>query len=600
VKITWPVLKMRTKILLLCLACTLLALLLQTLFFRYSASRIIYQQERTASLSSLERMQDELYGWIKSYENNLIKIYNQNAFSRELGGLLAAADPPARNNRVAYAMALTAFDPSQGVNALYIYNMDHRLVSYYRSAFTPRFKYPEDIYEDPVANNARIVSDYVTSDNRVMLVSSYHNPSRDRDVIRFVLKIYTNNVTRKIGYIVCDVDVTSFRRIIGKYVYSEGQVVWLQPRGDRPALVYGTLDGRQRRYFDLVSTRVRDGNPPDLDDRAVRGSVFFAIPQEKYELASYSLTPQYLLEESQKVLTRNMLMIALIVIAVAVISALLITRSLSTPLTRIVGKLKEIKGGRTDLRLTGLKADEIGSLGQAINEMLDRIQDLIAEQYNAKLLLKQAEYKALQAQVNPHFLYNTLETMSSVAAAQKCHTVSTLCQAMSNIFRYSIDMQDPFSTVGSEIIHLKNYMYVVNVRTQNEIDFQIDIDQGLLGDKVPRLSLQPLVENAVSHGLMEKRGPKRVSIGGGVQDGDLVLSIRDNGVGMDEEEINRGLREADGEKLGTTTSIGLANINARIKLLFGDAYGVSVRSRPQEGSTVTLRVPRTAREGSQP
>ena len=268
-----------------------------------------------------------------------------------------------------------------------------------------------------------------------------------------------------------------------------------------------------------------------LDGRATRDSVFFALPQQKYDLTCYSLTPQYLLEESQNVLSRNMLVIALLVVAVAVVAALLIARSLSTPVTRIVRSLKEIKGGRTDLRLSGLKEDEIGTLGHAINEMLDTIQELIAQQFNAKLLLKQAEYKALQAQVNPHFLYNTLETMSSIATAQNCHTVSTLCQAMSNIFRYSIDMQDPFSTVGNEIVHLKNYMYVMNVRTRDEIDLEIDIEQELLGDKVPRLSLQPLVENAISHGLMEKRGPKRIAVGGSAQDGDLVLSIRGDGVG---------------------------------------------------------------------
>jgi sensor histidine kinase YesM len=597
--IKWPVFHMRTRILALCLSCTLLALFLQTLFFQHSASSIIYQQERDASRNSLQRMQDELYGWIKSYENNLIKIYNQTAFSRDLGSQLAGADLQARNNRTAYTMAITAFDPSQNVNALYIYTMDNRLVSYYRSASTPRNRYPEDIYEDPVANNAHVVSEYVKSDDRVMLVSSYHNASRDKDIIRFVLKIYTNNVTRKIGYIVCDADTNSFLRIIGKYVYSERQIVWLQPRGDRPALRYGRLDGKQKEYFDSVSTRIHENGWSEHDGKAIRDSVFFEIPQQKYGLTSYSLTPQYLLEESQKVLERNMLVIALIVITVTVMSAMLITRSLTTPLIRIVGSLKEIESGRMDLRLSGLKSDEIGTLGRAINEMLDQIQELMAQQYNAKLLLKQAEYKALQAQVNPHFLYNTLETMSSVAAAQKCHTVSTLCQAMSNIFRYSIDMQEPLSTVGNEIVHLKNYMYVMNVRTQNGIELSIDIDQSLLAEKVPRLSLQPLVENAISHGLVNKRGPKRILIEGVAQNGDMVLSISDNGVGMDAEKINRQLREEDAASIGRSTSIGLANINARIRLLFGEGYGVSVRSLLEEGSTVTLRVPRMRQEGMQ-
>jgi len=177
--------------------------------------------------------------------------------------------------------------------------------------------------------------------------------------------------------------------------------------------------------------------------------------------------------------------------------------------------------------------------------------------------------------------------------------VSTLCQAMSNIFRYSIDMQEPLSTVGNEIVHLKNYMYVMNVRTQNGIELSIDIDQSLLAEKVPRLSLQPLVENAISHGLVNKRGPKRILIEGAAQNGDMVLSISDNGVGMDAEKINRQLREEDAASIGRSTSIGLANINARIRLLFGEGYGVSVRSSLQEGSTVTLRVPRMRQEGMQ-
>jgi sensor histidine kinase YesM len=170
---------------------------------------------------------------------------------------------------------------------------------------------------------------------------------------------------------------------------------------------------------------------------------------------------------------------------------------------------------------------------------------------------------------------------------------------MSNIFRYSMDMQDPLSTVGAEIVHLKNYMYVMNVRTQNGIELVIDIDQGLLGEKIPRLSLQPLVENAISHGLTNKRGPKKIEIAGTAQNGDMVLSISDNGVGMDAETVNRRLRDEGAESFGKSRSIGLANINARIRLLFGEAYGVSVQSLPQKGSTVTLRVPRREGEAAQ-
>ena len=132
--------------------------------------------------------------------------------------------------------------------------------------------------------------------------------------------------------------------------------------------------------------------------------MLFDIPQEKYDLTAYSLTPQYLLEESQRELTRNLAVIVILVVVAALVSAALVALSLTRPLTRMSRSLKRIRDGETGLRLEGLKSDEIGELGRAVNEMLDRIQSLIAEEYDAKLLLRQTEYKALQAQVNPHFL----------------------------------------------------------------------------------------------------------------------------------------------------------------------------------------------------
>jgi sensor histidine kinase YesM len=585
----------RTKILILCISCTLVALVLQTLFFQYSASSIIYSQEQEASQKSLEHMQDELYTWIKSYENNLIKIYNQTELIRDLGAALPLEELHRRYDRIAYDLALTIFDPAQNVNALYVYTMKQGLVSYYRSANTPRFNYPEDIYQDPYQDNTDAVTAYVQSDSRVMLVSSYLNTSRAKDVVRFVLKIYANNVTKKIGFVVCDVDSGSFSRIMEKYVYSDRQLVWLQPAGDRPTVSFGNSNARDTQLYQSLTSRKTSAAGTSGGAQKIGDSVLFQVPQRKYDLTAYSLTPQYLLQESQSVLRRNMLIIALIVVTVAIVSAALLTRSLTTPLSRIVRSLQQIKGGATDVRLTGLKRDEIGSLGQTINEMLDHIQALIAEEYKVTLLLKQAEYKALQAQVNPHFLYNSLEAMRDVAASQQCHTVAAMCQALSNIFRYSIDMKDPLATVEEEILHIKNYTYVMNVRTHNGVELELRIHDELLQERVPRLSLQPLVENSFTHGLKNKRGPKKIVISGAIQDGSIVLSVSDNGVGMDADEINRQLQTGPADALDKSSSVGLGNIHARTRLLFGEKYGVVVHSAPGEGSTVTLAVPRAGR-----
>lgn len=590
---------MRTKILLLCLSCTLFALLVQTFFFQYSASAINSRQERESSRNSLESMRDEIYTWIRSYENVLIKIYNQKDFCRDLGGLATIVELQERNTRMANNFVMNIFDPSQNINALYIYDMEDRLVNNYRFASTPHNNYPEDIYSDPEANNARIVNEYVRSDKRTMLVSSYFNTSRKKDIIRFVLKIYGNNATRKIGYLVCDVDSNSLLDILEKYVYSDRQVVWLQPAGDRPALVSGFPQGKQKEFFDEVVGKIRENSwvvGSDRELKPVKGIAFFGIAQKKYNLIASSMTPQYLLEESQTVLTRNLVIIAILMIHVSVVSATLIANTLTNPLQGMVRSLQRIKNGETEIRLTGLASDEIGTLGLTINEMLDRIQNLVAQEFHVRLLLKQAEYKALQAQVNPHFLYNSLDTMSSMAASQSCEIVSTLCRAMSNVFRYSIDMKEAVASIGDEIVHLKNYMFIMNVRTQNSIEFEILIDRALLAEKVPRLTLQPLVENALNHGLKNKRGQKKIVLEAASSGNDILLSVSDNGIGMDAEEINRQLTSDPETVLEKSASIGLANINARIALLFGESYGIAVKSTKGEGSRVTLRIPRKTGE----
>jgi sensor histidine kinase YesM len=584
-------LRMRTKILALCVSCSLLALCLQALFFQYSAASLLYDRERESSRRSLQSMQDELYMWIKSYENSLIKIYNRTDFLRDLAGSMSGQELQTKYRRIAYDLAFSVFEAAQGVNAIYVYDSRRALVSFYRSASTPRFNYPEDIYKDSAAYNADLVSAYFGSDRRVMLVSSYYNASRQRDVLRFALKIYGNDIKTKIGYIVCDVDSGGFQRIMEKYVYSSAQVVWLQPSGDRPAFRYGTPQGRETAYYDEAVRRIAGGLWREEEASPSRGSVLFDIPQEKYDLTAFSLTPQYLLEQSQRALARNLLVIALLVIGVAIVSAALVALSLTRPLMRMSKSLKRIRDGETGLRLEALKSDEIGELGTAVNEMLDRIQGLIAEEYDAKLLLKQAEYKALQAQVNPHFLYNSLDTMSGLAASRGCEEVSSLCRALSNIFRYSIDMKEDLATIGSEIVNVKNYMFIMNSRMQNSARLDIRVDTALLGEKVPRLSLQPLIENAILHGLKDKRGERRVAVEGSVSEGRIELAVVDNGVGMDAGQIAGYLSGGAGEALAQSSSIGLRNIDARIKLLFGDRYGVSIESEPGEGCRVALALP---------
>ena len=586
----------RVKIVILFTLVTLLALTLQTILFQYSSSKLIYNQAKQSSLNALTNMQDDIYTFIKSLENDILQIYTHTDFITDLTKETNVNIIKSRYNKLAYQMALSDFSPSQNVNALYIYNINNELISFHRHAATPKYTYPQDIYTNPVSNNATIVKEYVASDNKTTLISSYYNTSRKQNMIRFVIKIYGKNTKLKIGYIVCDIDQKSLSKQINKYIYSPKQIVWLQPIGDLPTMQIGDLSEHDTAYYNEVTSLITANTWSLKNIIANNESVFFQIPQKRYNLVAFSLTPQFLLEENQKLLTQNLIIIGTLIIIIFSFLSTIISDLLTHSLTKMMYTISQIKEGNTALRLTDLKDDEFGRLGEEFNEMLDKIENLIMAQYQSKLLINNAKYKALQAQINPHFLYNTLDTMSSIASMQQCHTVSALCKALSNQFRYSLDMKDPLATIEGEFIHLKNYLHIMNVRMQNSIAIEIALDNNLLHELIPRISIQPLVENSILHGLKNKHGDKKIWIEVKALEHDIVISVKDNGVGMNERNINLKLENSELDVLEQSSSIGLNNINARVKLLFGKDYGVRVESVIGTGSTVFLHIPRMKRK----
>lgn len=578
----------RLKILILCLGCTLTGLFLQTLLFQNTSSQLIYNQAKNDSYHSMQNMQDDLHTFIKNIENGMIDIYNEKELLSDLKRKTDIDTMRTKYNRLTFNMATQNFDSSSWVVSMYLYDTDHQLISNYQRAKTPKHNYPKDIYDTSIENNAQKVRDYFESDDTGMLVTSYYNPYREKDIVRFVLKIYQYvTINAKCGYIVCDIDSKALKKIISKYNVDDEMFIWIQPQGDRPVISCGKLEDDCRSSYKKLSDMIRKKEESAQDIR-INDRELFSVYQEDYNLGAFSIMPKELLAKNEKVLNQNLLLITIIMLAVTSISFYFVSKSLSRPLEDMTKTVKRIQAGETHLRMENLKEDEAGELGKSFNNMLDQIEGLIAREYENKLLLNHAQYQALQAQINPHFLYNTLSSVSSLIKMNCTDEAFTMIHAIGMFYRTSLSDGKTLIPVEQEITNIENYIQIQKVRYGDKIDYEIQIDPEIYREWIVKLTLQPLVENSIYHGVkaMRKKGLIRIR---GWKEGCLVyLQVSDNGAGIPEDKIDKLLL---GDSGGKRYSYGLYNIQQRIQIYFGKEYGLHIESHEGAGTCTTICIP---------
>ena len=210
--------------------------------------------------------------------------------------------------------------------------------------------------------------------------------------------------------------------------------------------------------------------------------------------------------------------------------------------------------------------------------------------------LRKAEFELLQAQINPHFLYNTLDAIVWSAEAGNEKQVVKMVGSLSEFFRSSLNKGKEIVTIREELSHVRSYLEIQQIRYQDILDYEIDVPEELYINEIPKITVQPVVENALYHGIKEKRGGGKISVTGREDGGDYIITVSDNGIGMGPDrlgEVRDGLTDSspDSKKIYV-----LYNVNQRIKLDFGDEYGLSIDSVYDEGTTVTIRLPKKSNE----
>ena len=276
-----------------------------------------------------------------------------------------------------------------------------------------------------------------------------------------------------------------------------------------------------------------------------------------------------------------------------------ISSGITRPLHQLQDIMKSVDTG--EFRLVGnIRAtEEIRELAREYDIMVGRIRELMATNIREQELKRKSDLKALQAQINPHFLYNTLDSIIWMGEMKQHEKVVQMTSALAKLFRISISKGQEIIPISDEIAHVEAYLIIQEMRYRDKFSYHIDIDSCLYQYETLKITLQPLVENAIYHGIKEVDYKGRIDITGHLEDDEIVLRVKDNGRGMDEETKALLLAKSEEERLPPHLSrqgMGVRNVHERISLYFGDRYGLSCESSPGVGTTMTVRIPVISRE----
>ena len=259
--------------------------------------------------------------------------------------------------------------------------------------------------------------------------------------------------------------------------------------------------------------------------------------------------------------------------------------------------MEEAETGNLDVRFPDPPNDEVGRLGQSFNTMIGEIGKLLDQVYVEQQKKREAEFRILQAQIKPHFLYNTLDTIHWMAQEKGATDIVGIVDALTRLFRISLSKGRDVIRLEEELEHVTSYLVIQKIRYLDKFDYTIDVDPTLLSLPVVKLTLQPLVENALYHGIKEKAGRGLLTLSARRESGALVLTVADDGAGMARSALEALVANLHQDEEPSAHGFGVFSVHHRIRLVFGEEWGLSYRSSPGEGTTVTVRQPLSTEGG---
>lgn len=309
-----------------------------------------------------------------------------------------------------------------------------------------------------------------------------------------------------------------------------------------------------------------------------------------YETQNFEAIRQSMNEQVSRLIVLMIIALASIII-VSLLMNVLLTDSITKPIKMLCENTALVAKGDFTTRTSCENNDELSVLSDSFNDMAIKLEQQVNSIRQEQENLRNMESKLLQAQINPHFLYNTLDTIIWLIEGSKNKEAIDMVVALSEFFKVVVSKGKDFISIREEEIHIKSYLQIQQSRYYNILDYEIHIDDELYAYKILKMTLQPLVENSLYHGIKMLRAKGKITVIGERKGDEIHFSVIDNGIGMDETKLLALRKEIESPGSELSTGFGLANVNKRIKLNYGNLYGLNIQSVPGKGTTMSIRIP---------
>ncbi len=308
----------------------------------------------------------------------------------------------------------------------------------------------------------------------------------------------------------------------------------------------------------------------------------------KLDWVMIGIVPVGELMQQGDTIVRILYVLGALVILMGTWFSIRIAHSVTGSLTRLANTMERFGRGELTASVPIEYKDEVGMLSEEFNKMAQQIQQLVEQVYREQREKRKSELAALQAQINPHFLYNTLNSVSALIRMECSEEAFTMIHAISMFYRTSLSDGKTLVPIEQEIVNIENYIQIQKIRYEGKIEYEIDIASEIRKEWIVKLTLQPLIENSIYHGIKKMKRKGKVTVRGWKNETQVILQVTDNGVGIPKEKKDRIM---SGGYDGKRYSYGLVNVQQRLQLYFGRNYGLTIESTPDEGTIATIRVP---------